>query len=30
VFVLWGSTIPSDHFGFHGSPKLQFSYETMV
>lgn len=30
VVVMWGSTIPSDHFGFYCDPQLQYFYKTLV
>ena len=30
VVVMWGSTIPSDYFGFYDEPVLMSSYLTLV
>jgi Haemolysin-III related len=30
VFVIWGSAIPSTHFGFHCDPSLRLAYWALV
>lgn len=30
VFVIWGSMVPSDYFGFYCNPRLQYCYITIV
>ena len=30
VFVIWGSMVPSDYFGFYCNPELQYCYITIV